>query len=902
MLQVQLFGFLSAVTFWPSIAEGIARGSRSAINSLPLDTKSNISIAVGRELEHLYHQSLRLHYFLFNDFPSRNVSFKMYPSYLLQINQTMESLLHNITEMVSTFNEIEIGSKMPENPSMDTIQINNISQYSPRNLSLVSSHHDVDYNQSVMEIEVLVKEVLDSRNKAQSLAAEALTEFNLFKNQTIQRAAEAKEHVRLLFDKNLNHNTFQSYKHYQERVRRIVHENHANIQNIDLLVSKTWENAGYEIMDNRITSLDAREIIKSITLETFRFRDDTKKDYLLAKEGDMYEAKTRKHIGVRNFSVVDDILDSAILVNDRLADSRIILYFNVATLPKIASDIEKVELQVAEWIRFFNSSKSPLHTLARLQQQINSSENNESVTELAFRVAAMQSEVLINKIVHSVGTVKYKLKELVSRQKLEIKNDLLFQDLYHALNMQNKKSGLKIRRIRESYEVEAVLSSIMELVKSTEALINNGYTTSSEASKIIDQFEIETMDETLRIFADAEKERNHESLTLERVKIIGEEARRSILAIIDTLFSHVVKSFMFFTSSPDGYKQLMRSIMAIVALVLLVSLSKEAVELVFDILIKSFSMPRLVREWGLGRRTFDGRRSFLKTVILKEHDKRCLERMCKVIHTGRKRFAPLRNVLIIGQPGTGKSLIAKALAEDSGLPYAIMSGADIAPLRHHGPSELQKVVKWIKSRKYGGILVIDDAESALGKRMRACDSESKLISINDNAVSSTARDVLNVFLSLTGDTEGKLMLILTSSNPAALDEAVLDRCDDIINCSVPSETERKELIYMELQRRFNSNDCRENPLKQFIRRTSMFRRKAINYSRHFDIQAAISHLSSEEMTKGFSGRELASVIRAVESAVHESEELILTPETWDKVVTASCNSINAKQKLIKLAH
>ena len=43
-------------------------------------------------------------------------------------------------------------------------------------------------------------------------------------------------------------------------------------------------------------------------------------------------------------------------------------------------------------------------------------------------------------------------------------------------------------------------------------------------------------------------------------------------------------------------------------------------------------------------------------------------------------MAPLRNFLFYGPPGTGKTLFAKKLALNSGLDYAIMTGADVAPL------------------------------------------------------------------------------------------------------------------------------------------------------------------------------------------------------------------------------
>lgn len=49
-----------------------------------------------------------------------------------------------------------------------------------------------------------------------------------------------------------------------------------------------------------------------------------------------------------------------------------------------------------------------------------------------------------------------------------------------------------------------------------------------------------------------------------------------------------------------------------------------------------------------------------------------------------------RNVLLYGPPGTGKTLYAKALATDSNMQYAIMSGGDVAPLGSQATYELNK--------------------------------------------------------------------------------------------------------------------------------------------------------------------------------------------------------------------
>jgi len=419
-----------------------------------------------------------------------------------------------------------------------------------------------------------------------------------------------------------------------------------------------------------------------------------------------------------------------------------------------------------------------------------------------------------------------------------------------------------------------------------------------EVDLIIDNGNAKVKDEKASIHADALEERKQESFSLEKIKVVGEEAKTSLLQTIEALFGHIIQGLAYALSEEDGRRQVFLFTIAATLLVFSVSIGKEAIELLFAVLMRSLSMPRLVREWGRNSsQCGEEPKSMLSNIVLQEVDMKHVEDLCYITRIGRKRKAPLRNILLHGSTGTGKSLTARAIAEASNLPYAIMSGADIAPLGRLGPSELQRVLTWASSRKHGGVLIVDEAESALGKRLRRTDTsaanQDKDIAAHD--ASSTARDALNVFLSMTGDTGGNMMLILTTSNPSALDEAVLDRCDDVVCCSMPSRKERWGIIDTELKIRFQRRRTEERhyPLLRWFFRS----RKILQYDGDFDIKIATHKLSEDKMTDGFSGRELSKIIRAVETAVYGSEGCTLTSELWDQVIVEMCDSIKAKKAL-----
>ena len=161
------------------------------------------------------------------------------------------------------------------------------------------------------------------------------------------------------------------------------------------------------------------------------------------------------------------------------------------------------------------------------------------------------------------------------------------------------------------------------------------------------------------------------------------------------------------------------------------------------------------------------------SIILPSPIKERIERASKTACFARKRRLPLRNILLHGNPGCGKSVTAKAIAQSiPSLPYALMSGSDVFPLGeshiriytitgaclcsnmiyttpaststlkgNQGPPELRRLLSW--ANKHGGIIIIDEAECSLGKRGKAIQGDEQ------QQQQDFSRDCLTVLLSLT---------------------------------------------------------------------------------------------------------------------------------------------------------
>ena len=135
-------------------------------------------------------------------------------------------------------------------------------------------------------------------------------------------------------------------------------------------------------------------------------------------------------------------------------------------------------------------------------------------------------------------------------------------------------------------------------------------------------------------------------------------------------------------------------------------------------------------------------------------------------------------------------MVARHIAERSGLDYAIMSGGDVAPLKHEAVTEIHKLMKWSKNNRRGLLLFIDESEAFVGTRSRSFDSEH-------------IRNALNALLFHTGTQNKNFMMVLATNRPQDLDPAIVDRVDDAMGFQLPSLRERELLCLLYFKKYVN---------------------------------------------------------------------------------------------------
>lgn len=147
-----------------------------------------------------------------------------------------------------------------------------------------------------------------------------------------------------------------------------------------------------------------------------------------------------------------------------------------------------------------------------------------------------------------------------------------------------------------------------------------------------------------------------------------------------------------------------------------------------------------------------------------------------------------RGVILYGSPGTGKTLMAKAVAGEAGVPFFAVSGADFVQVYVGvGAGRIRDLFK--KAREYGKCVIFIDEIDALGKKRDQ----------GPNGSSNDERDqTLNALLAeMSGFNESEGIVVIAATNRLdTLDEALLrpGRFDRHIEIGLPDINSRRKIL------------------------------------------------------------------------------------------------------------
>ena len=145
-----------------------------------------------------------------------------------------------------------------------------------------------------------------------------------------------------------------------------------------------------------------------------------------------------------------------------------------------------------------------------------------------------------------------------------------------------------------------------------------------------------------------------------------------------------------------------------------------------------------------------------------------------------------KGVLLYGKPGTGKTLIAKAIAGEAGVPFISMSGSEfIEMFAGLGASRVRKLFD--KARRMSPCIVFIDEIDAIGSRRTG----------GSGAESENNQTLNQLLVEMDGFSSEETIIVLAATNrPEMLDKALLrpGRFDRQITIPAPDKKGRKEIL------------------------------------------------------------------------------------------------------------
>lgn len=150
-----------------------------------------------------------------------------------------------------------------------------------------------------------------------------------------------------------------------------------------------------------------------------------------------------------------------------------------------------------------------------------------------------------------------------------------------------------------------------------------------------------------------------------------------------------------------------------------------------------------------------------------------------------------KGILLYGEPGTGKTLIAKAISHEAGVPFYSVSGSDFVQIYVGvGASRIRQLFKKAKENKRA-VIFIDEID-AIGKK-RSSDPSS-------NGERDQTLNALLTEMSGFNDSTG-IVVIAATNRIDTLDAALLrpGRFDRHIEVPLPDKKEREEILNLYLK-------------------------------------------------------------------------------------------------------
>ena len=217
-----------------------------------------------------------------------------------------------------------------------------------------------------------------------------------------------------------------------------------------------------------------------------------------------------------------------------------------------------------------------------------------------------------------------------------------------------------------------------------------------------------------------------------------------------------------------------------------------------------------------------------------------------------------RGILLCGKPGTGKTLIAKAVAGEAGVPFISMSGSEfIEMFAGLGASRVRKLFE--KAKKMAPCIIFIDEIDAIGARRTS----------NSGAETENNQTLNQLLVEMDGFESDETVIVLAATNrPEMLDTALLrpGRFDRQITIQTPDVKGREEIL------------------------------KIHGANKKFEERLDFKKIAED--TAGFTGAELANVLNEAAIIATVNKHKAITNEDLDEAIKKVTVGIQKTSRVI----
>ncbi len=420
------------------------------------------------------------------------------------------------------------------------------------------------------------------------------------------------------------------------------------------------------------------DIIKNTPLQSYLLRRDSQRNVIISEK----EQKTRFHIGVIDAGEAFENVS----VNDRVDPAPVFAY-NIGAVSHLAALHDELSAKLKASSSFLDQNDT-FH--AKLRQLKNSFQNPK---QLALDVAALEAEegltriqLMNHQMMHSIN-----VNLALARQSF-METSHASKDA-HAERLNIAERAYKAAREEYLDYAGASLDAVLFYFASLDDMQSIYNSMARELLEMIEEAGIESNVAQEVIHAEAEIERENEFVSINQIEVRGHALIQEAKEFIENVFQNLAGCFHHVVSTSAGRQQFMFYICVTASFVLALSTVKEIISLTSAVLFRLLITPRLVREYGnlrFGMRWSSKAQTHMDSIVLPNSIKARIEQASKTASFARNMQLPLRNMLLHGNTGCGKSVTAKAIAQSiPNLPYAICSGADVFPL---GKSHVNTII------------------------------------------------------------------------------------------------------------------------------------------------------------------------------------------------------------------